>query len=104
MTAQSTLPRWLGPASRVNTWLLRRGLRIGTQHVLTVPGRRTGIPRSVPVSVVTIDASRYIVSGDGLAWVANARAASWADLERAHQRERVRLTELPAADRGPVLR
>src|ERR1035437_2185572 len=67
------LPRWLGPASRVNMWLLRRGLRIGTQHVLSVPGRKSGLMRSTPVSLVTLDGVRYIVSGEGLAWVANAR-------------------------------
>jgi hypothetical protein len=99
-----TLPRWLGPASRVNTWLLRRGLRIGTQHVLSVPGRRTGVMHSLPVSLVTLDNVRYIVSGEGLAWVANARAAGWGTLERAHRTERVDLTELPPDERGPVLR
>jgi hypothetical protein len=104
MMGNETLPRWLGPASRVNTWLLRGGLRIGTQHVLSVPGRRTGAMRSLPVSLVTLDNVRYIVSGEGLAWVANARAAGWGTLERAHRTERIELTELPPAERGPVLR
>jgi deazaflavin-dependent oxidoreductase (nitroreductase family) len=102
--ANETLPRWLGPASRVNLWLLRRGLRIGTQHILSVPGRRTGVMRSTPVSVVTHDETRYIVSGEGLAWVANARAARWATLERGRRTERVTLTEIPPAERGAVLR
>ena len=98
------LPRWLGPASRVNTWLLRLGLPIGTQHVLSVRGRRTGLMRSTPVSLVTVDGSRYIVSGDGLNWVANARAAGWGTLERGRRSERVALNELPLAERGPILR
>jgi len=102
--ANETLPRWLGPASRVNMWLLRRGLRIGTQHILSVPGRRTGVMRSTPVSVVTLDEMRYIVSGEGLAWVANARAAGWGTLERGRRTERVTLTEIPSAERGAVLR
>ena len=98
------LPRWLGPASRVNTWLLRRGLRIGTQHVLSIPGRKSGLMRSTPVSLVTMDSGRYIVSGEGLAWVANARAARWGALERARQTERVALIELPPGEGGPILR
>jgi deazaflavin-dependent oxidoreductase (nitroreductase family) len=102
--SDEVLPRWLGPASRVNTWLLRRGLRIGTQHILSVPGRKTGLMRSTPVSLVIVDGSRYIVSGEGLAWVANVRAAGWGTIERARRSERVALTELPAADRGPILR
>jgi len=53
--APSGLPRWLGPASRVNLLLLRLGLPIGTQHILSLPGRKTGLPRSTPASVVTVD-------------------------------------------------
>ena len=102
--SNESLPRWLGPASRVNMWLLRRGLRIGTQHVLSVPGRKSGLMRSTPVSLVSLGGARYIVSGEGLAWVANARAAGWANLERARRTERVTLAELPPAERGPILR
>ena len=104
MTTNKALPWWLGPASRLNMLLLRLGLRIGTQHVLSVPGRRSGRLRSTPVSLVTLDQTRYIVSGEGLAWVKNARAASWGTLLRAGHRERVMLTELPPEERGPILR
>jgi hypothetical protein len=44
------------------------------------------------------------VSGEGLSWVKNARAAGSAELFRAGRRERVRLTELPPHERGPILR
>jgi Domain of unknown function (DUF385). len=84
--------------------LLRLGLRIGTQHVLSVPGRKTGRLWSTPVSLVKLDGARYIVSGEGLAWVKNARVAGWGTLERARRQERVTLTELPPEDRGPILR
>ena len=95
---------WSRPASRVNTWLLRLGLRIGTQHILSIPGRKTGRMRSTPVSLVTLEGERYVVSGEGLTWVNNARAAGWGELLRAGRRERVRFTELAVAQRGPVLR
>ena len=104
MATNSALPWWLGPASRLNLLMLRLGLRIGTQHVLSVPGRKTGRLRSTPVSLVTLDQTRYIVSGEGLAWAKNARVAGWGTLERARRRERVTLTELPPEDRGPILR
>jgi hypothetical protein len=86
MATNKALPWWLGPASRLNMLLLRLGLRIGTQHVLSVPGRRSGRLRSTPVSLVTLDQTRYIVSGEGLAWVKNARAAGWGTLLRAGHR------------------
>jgi len=57
-----------------------------------------------PVSLVTLDQTRYIVSGESLAWVKNARAANWGTLLRAGHRERVTLTELPPEERGPILR
>lgn len=104
MARHERLPWWLGPASRFNMFLLRRGARIGTQHVLSVPGRKSGRLRSTPVSLVTVDGVRYVVSGEGLGWVKNARAAGWAELFRADRSERVGLSELPAAERGPILR
>jgi hypothetical protein len=60
--------------------------------------------RSTPVSLVTLDGVHYVVSGEGLSWVKNARAAGWAELYRAGRRERVSLTELPADEHGPILR
>ena len=102
--AHAALPRWLPLAARVNTQLLRAGLPIGSQVVLTVIGRKTGRPRSLPVSLVDLDGARFIVSGEGTAWVANARAAGEGTVERGRRRERVRLVELDAADRPAVLR
>jgi hypothetical protein len=87
MSTNEALPWWFGPASRLNTLLLRLGFRIGTQHVLSVSGRTSGRLRSTPVSVVTLDQIRYIVSGEGLAWLKNARAAGWGTLLRAGHRE-----------------
>ncbi len=93
-------PRWI---SSLNVILLRAGLQVGTQHVLTIPGRKTGIKRSIPVSVVTLDDVRFIVAGADLKWPANARAAKSVELERGGRREEARLTELPPAERGRVL-
>ena len=100
----SGLPAWLGPVSRLNVLFLGLGLKIGTQHLLIVRGRKTGRLRSTPVSLVMLDGHRYIVSAESLSWVMNARAAKWVELVRGGRRERVKLTELATAERGPVLR
>jgi deazaflavin-dependent oxidoreductase (nitroreductase family) len=90
---------------RLNSALLRRGLRIGSQHLLTIPGRRTGEPRSTPISIATVSGERYIVAAFAdAAWVANVRATGAGTLTRGGRDESVRLTELPAADRDPILR
>ena len=98
------LPWWLKPSNRVVIVLNRLGLAIGTQHVLSVPGRRTGKLHSTPVSLVTVDGERYICSFPWTDWVKNARAAGWGMLSRGRKTERVQLVELPVTERAPVLR
>jgi deazaflavin-dependent oxidoreductase (nitroreductase family) len=88
----------------VNALLLRLGLPIGTQHVLTVTGRRSGRRRSTPVSVVTLGGDRFLVSGERVAWVVNVRAAGQVELARGRRSENLGVTELPVDARGPVLR
>jgi deazaflavin-dependent oxidoreductase (nitroreductase family) len=89
----------------VNRAFLRRGLKVGSQYLLTVPGRISGEPRSTPISVVTLDAERYIVSAFAdAAWVGNVRAAGAGTLSRGGKAEAVGLVELPGPDREPVLR
>jgi hypothetical protein len=99
-----TLPWWLKPANRVIMALNRRGIVLGTQHILSIPGRRTGKLRSTPVSLLTVAGKRYVVTGFDTDWVKNARAAGWGILARGGKRERVALVELPVAERGPILR
>ena len=90
---------------RFNVALLRRGLRLGSQHLLSVPGRSSGRPRSTPISLATVDGGRYIVAAfPGAAWVANVRAAGKGTLSRGGRSETVRLVEIPVDAREPVLR
>ena len=84
--------------------LNRLGLAIGTQHVLTIRRRKSGVPRSTPVSLLTVDGRRYSVTVGETHWVKNARASGWALLSRGRTQERVALVELPVEERGPILR
>ncbi len=104
MTEPSGQPWWLRPVSRLNALMLRAGVRIGSQHLLSVRGRLSGQIRNTPVSIVVVGGHRYVVSAEGLAWVRNARAAGSGELLRGRRRERVRLVELQPAERGPILR
>jgi len=90
---------------RMNVAVLRAGLKVGSQYLLTVPGRSSGAPRSTPISVVTLDRERYIVSAFSDAdWVKNVRAAGGASLRRGGLTEVVKLVELPDVERDPILR
>jgi hypothetical protein len=105
MPTIARLPGWLKPANRVIIALQRLGLAVGTMHILTVPGRTSGQLRSTPVSPLTVDSQRYVIGGLIEAdWVKNARAAGWGILAHGRTQARVALTELPVAERAPILR
>lgn len=104
MANKIKLPWWLKPANRVIMALNRLGLALGTQHVLSIPGRKTGKLRSTPVSLLTVDGRRYIATVGETHWVKNARAAGWGFLSRGRKKERVALVELPVEERAPILR
>jgi deazaflavin-dependent oxidoreductase (nitroreductase family) len=101
-------PRWLKPLNKVFMVMLRLGVpisRVEKPVILTVPGRKTGKPRSTPVTPMDVDGSRYVVNGyPGSDWVDNVRAAGEATLARGRRTERVRMVELSAQDARPVLR
>lgn len=75
--------------------------------VLTVPGRRSGAPRSIPLTIHESGGARFVVGGfPGADWIKNVRAADGrATLSSAHttEPEPVVLTELPADAARPVL-
>ena len=85
-----SLPRWLKYANRVVILLNRLGLSIGTMHILSIPGRKTGKMRSTPLSVLKVNGQRYILTGLETGWVKNARAAGWGLLSYGRKKEWVR--------------
>ena len=73
--------------------------------VLTVPGRKSGRPRSTPITPFEHDGGLYAVANyPGGDWAANARAAGAGMLSRGRKSRRVRIVELSPAEAGPVLR
>ena len=74
--------------------------------VIETRGRRTGQPHRVPLAIARWHGRRFLVSmlGPDPGWVRNVRAAGGrATLIRRH-REEVVLTEIPVAQRAPILR
>ncbi|NKQ55839.1 nitroreductase family deazaflavin-dependent oxidoreductase [Amycolatopsis sp. K13G38] len=98
-------PRWLKLVNRLVIGLQKLGLPLGTMRLLTVRGRKSGQPRTTPVSPLTVDGKRYVIGGFANGdWVANARANGDAVLARGRHRENIRLVELPPDERGPIMR
>ena len=85
--------------------LLRFGLAPRTTMLLTVPGRRSGTPRSTPVTLVEEDGQRWLVAPYGpVGWVLNARAAGQVELSRGRHFETVRVKELAPEAAAPFLK
>jgi deazaflavin-dependent oxidoreductase (nitroreductase family) len=101
-------PRLLKPLNKVLMIMLRLGLPIpGAEApvILTVTGRRSGKPRSTPITPMHIEGSRYVVNSyPGADWVGNVRAAEQATLTRGRRSEQVRMVELSLDDARPILR
>jgi len=86
-------------------WMTRHGVSLMGSRVLTVRGRTSGEPRSVPVNLLPLDGDHYLVAPRGTTqWVRNARAAGVAELRVGRRVQQVRLVEVPVDQRVPVLR
>jgi deazaflavin-dependent oxidoreductase (nitroreductase family) len=96
-------------ANVLTTTLLRSGVKLvgfGRQptYLLTVRGRKSGQPRTTPISVIEQEGKPYLLSPYGVVdWVRNLRAAGEATLTRGRRTEAVRATELPNDEAAPVL-
>lgn len=110
MATTSPVPRFVRVANVMTTTLLRAGVRlVGFGHhptyLLTVRGRKSGEPRTTPVSVVEQAGKRYLFAPYGVVdWVRNLRAAGEAILTRGRRAEEIRATELPSGEAGLVLK
>src|SRR4029450_4164030 len=98
-------PRYLKPMNKFMMAVQKLGIPTGPAMVLTVPGRKTGKPRSTPMTPFEHDGGLYVVAGyPGADWASNARAAGAGTLSRGRKARPVRIVELDAAQSRPVLR
>ncbi len=85
--------------------LLRAGIKIGTMSLLTIRGRKSGQPHTVPVLLVEQDGERWLVAPYGaVQWVRNIRAAGTATLTRGRRSEVISVRELEAKEAAPILK
>ena len=91
--------------NRVMGWLASRGLMPSDTITLEVKDRRSGMIRSNVVTWVEQGEERYLVSPRGESeWVRNVRAAGGEAVLRHRGRQRVRLEEVPAEERAPIIK
>jgi len=75
--------------------VLRVGALLGPNALLTVNGRKSGLPRTTPVALVEVDGRRWVIGTFGeVNWVRNLRAAGRATLSVGRRRDEVVAEEL----------
>ena len=73
-------------------------------HLLTTVGRKSGEPRTTPVTIVVVDGKRWLVAPYGaVGWVHNLRASGQAKLSRGTVTEDIRVVEVSGEEAAPVL-
>jgi deazaflavin-dependent oxidoreductase (nitroreductase family) len=91
-------PRIPGGVTLINSLtrkLIGAGLPMGPNVLLTVRGRKSGVARTTPVSVIEVGGRRWVQGAWGdTAWVRNLRASGEATLESGRRVESVRAVEL----------
>ncbi|HZQ33239.1 MAG TPA: nitroreductase family deazaflavin-dependent oxidoreductase [Mycobacterium sp.] len=98
-------PRYLKTMNKVMMAIQKLGIPTGPAMVLTVPGRRSGQPRSTPMTPFTFQGHLYVVAGyPGSDWLKNARVAGEGTLSRGRKSRRVNIIELSPDEARPVLR
>jgi deazaflavin-dependent oxidoreductase (nitroreductase family) len=100
------------PESRVRAqtpWLVKNIINplmlvTGGLPILTVRGRRTGRPIRTPINVQELNGTHYVTSPRGeTGWSRNLRASGDCELKIKGASRRCRATEVPPAERGPII-
>ena len=99
----------LGPVRRtvnaVVTPLVKLGFTPRNTVLLTTTGRKSGKPRTTPVTLVDLDGERWLVSSYGdVGWVHNVRASSRVVLRWGKRADSFRAESVNAARAGSVLK
>jgi deazaflavin-dependent oxidoreductase (nitroreductase family) len=110
MAKANKAPMFVRVANVLMTTLLRAGVKVVgfgkyPTYLLTVRGRKSGQPRTVPIVIIQQHGKRYLTSPYGIVdWVRNLRAAREATLTRGRRSETVNARELSSKEAAPVLR
>src|SRR3989442_6851173 len=99
------VPSWVPFFNYVAKPLLAAGVPMGPDVLLTVRGRRTGLPRATPVTICENAGRRGLISPFGeVNWVRNLRAAGRATISAGRRREEVLAVELGPAQAAEFIR
>jgi len=110
MATTEKAPWFVHVGNVLTTTLLRAGVKLVgpgnyPMYLLTVRGRTSGQPRTIPIVILEQNGKRYLASPYGMVnWVRNLRAAREAILTRGRRAETVTARELSEGEAALVLR
>jgi deazaflavin-dependent oxidoreductase (nitroreductase family) len=103
-TRRRRIPSIVQTLSPLVRRLLRLGLPMGDNALLTVRGRTSGKPRTLPITILPANGRQYVFAAFGeVNWVQNLRAAGTATLKQGRRSIEVRAVELPLEEAASVL-
>ena len=106
-------PWWVTIFTPVTRSLLGTRIPMGFNGLITIRGRKSGLPRTTPIAIIQVSGRRWVWSPWGdVNWVRNLRAAGAAQITFRGRKEEVQATELDPTQRvaffrdtlGPVAR
>ena len=94
------VPRSVLIFSPILTFLLAAGVPLGFNRLVTIRGRKSGLPRTAAIAVIEASGRRWVWAPWGeVQWVRNLRAAGRATITVRRRKEEVRATELDPTQR-----
>lgn len=86
-------------------FLMKASVPLGPNRLVTIRGRKSGLPRTTPLAVIAVGGRRWVWSPWGESqWVRNLRAAGRATITARGRAEVVTATELDPAERVAYFR
>jgi deazaflavin-dependent oxidoreductase (nitroreductase family) len=98
-TKSTHVPWWAAYFNRIARPLLAAGVPMGPDVLLTVRGRKSGLPRTTPVTLCEYAGRRGLISPFGETdWARNLRAAGQATISLGRKTEEVTAVEVTAVE------
>jgi len=98
-------PRWVRFFSPILKFLLVAGVPLGFNGLVTIRGRKSGLPRTTALAIIAVEGRRWVWAPWGeVQWVRNLRAAGRATIAVRGRTEEVSATELDPTQRVAYFR
>jgi deazaflavin-dependent oxidoreductase (nitroreductase family) len=99
------IPSWVPLFNPIARLLLAAGIPMGPNVLITVRGRKTGLPRTTPVTIIENSGRRGVISPFGeVNWVRNLRIAGHATITIKRRKEEVTAIELEPTEAVEFIR